>query len=305
MEPAPPPPPSSPAPPPRAALTLFVGLALAFPLVGGAVQSLNLPLGLLWTEAFLFFSPAVLLAGLYGGRPLAWLGLQRPRLASVGWGLALGLANYPLAGALEALVRQAVPPWVAKAFDLGSALGGPAGWQRVALIAAVGLAAPLGEEALFRGLIQRSLLGAMAPARAIGLCALLFAAIHYEPIGLLARLELGLLFGVLAYRTGTLWSAVAAHAASNLFALALYFAAHDPAEGAAPLGQLALLGGVGLGLTGPMLLVMHRTLPRAPRSASPWTPPSGVARRAARLGMAALLTGAAIATFAVCTRPHR
>jgi membrane protease YdiL (CAAX protease family) len=305
MEPAPSESPSAPAPPPRLVLTLFVGLALAFPLVGGAVQALNAPLGLLWTEAFLFLGPAILVAALYNGKPLAWLGLRSGEGGPIGWGLCLGLANYPLAGALEALVRGAVPTWLSKAFDLGATLQGPHGWQRVVLVAAVGLAAPLGEETLFRGLIQKSLLAASSPRRAIAVTALLFAAIHYEPIGLLARVELGALFGFLAYRTGSLWAAIAAHAASNLFALTLYFMSRNPTEGPPQTGQLLLLAGVGLGITAPMLAAMHRSLPPVVRVEGEWVRPAPLRRLAMGYGAAAVLSAVAIAAVALAIKPLR
>ena len=163
---------------------------------------------------------------------------------------------------------------------------------------AVGLAAPLGEETLFRGLIQRSLLRASSARRAIAVTALLFAAIHYEPIGLLARVELGALFGFLAYRTGSLWSAIAAHAASNLFALTLYFVSGDPTEGPPQTQQLLLLAGVGLMLTAPMLLALHRTLPAVVRSDAEWTPPAPLRRIAMGYGTAAVLGALAIALVA-------
>ena len=46
--------------------------------------------------------------------------------------------------------------------------------------------------------------------------AFVFSAFHLDPVGFLARFELGLLFGLFFFRTGSLWPGIAAHAANNL-----------------------------------------------------------------------------------------
>jgi hypothetical protein len=114
------------------------------------------------------------------------------------------------------------------------------------------LLAPLCEEAAFRGYLQRTLARAVGPAPAILLAALLFALRHLDPVRFPALVLLGALFGWLAWRTGSLWPAVAAHAANNACAVAVTLTV---ARGGAPprpalqealfpllLGGAALLG---------------------------------------------------------------
>ncbi len=94
----------------------------------------------------------------------------------------------------------------------------------------VSVAAPLREELFFRGFMQRGLAEQRGPARAIVVTAFVFSAFHLDPVGLAARFELGVLFGLLAWRAGSLWPAIAAHAANNAISSVLFFAAGDAKE---------------------------------------------------------------------------
>jgi membrane protease YdiL (CAAX protease family) len=82
------------------------------------------------------------------------------------------------------------------------------------VVAAPVLGAPLAEEIVFRGYLQPALLGVMRPAFAIGATAALFGAVHTLPYALPVAV-LGAFFGWLAFRTGSLWPAVLAHAVHN------------------------------------------------------------------------------------------
>jgi hypothetical protein len=60
--------------------------------------------------------------------------------------------------------------------------------------------------------------------------AFVFSAFHLDPVGLAARFELGLLFGLLAWRSGSLWPAMAAHGANNLISSLLFLGAGEARE---------------------------------------------------------------------------
>ena len=60
--------------------------------------------------------------------------------------------------------------------------------------------------------------------------AFVFSAFHLDPVGLTARFELGVLFGLLAWRAGSLWPAIAAHGANNLVSSVLFLTAGDAKE---------------------------------------------------------------------------
>ena len=74
----------------------------------------------------------------------------------------------------------------------------------------------VGEELLFRGVVQRIFARATrSPQLGIWIAAAVFSAIHGQFEGFLPRLLLGAMLGYLVFWTGSLWSAIAAHAANN------------------------------------------------------------------------------------------
>jgi uncharacterized protein len=83
----------------------------------------------------------------------------------------------------------------------------------------------IGEELVFRGLIQNELYrGTKNIHVAIWVAAVLFSAIHMQFFGFLPRLLLGALFGYIYYWSGSLTLAILAHFINNGAALlALYF----------------------------------------------------------------------------------
>lgn len=71
------------------------------------------------------------------------------------------------------------------------------------------------EELLFRGYMQRRLLRRWSPAVAITVVSLLFALMHVTPHGILVALPIGFWFGVIAWRTESVWPTIACHAFVN------------------------------------------------------------------------------------------
>jgi hypothetical protein len=160
------------------------------------------------------------------------------------------------------------PEWV-RAFDLSRLFQGPPR-ERAVMALLASLLAPPCEEAAFRGYLQGALLTRHRPRAAIALSAALFAAMHLDPVRFPAVLVLGLLFGWLAWRAGSVWPAVAAHAANNSIASAL--ATAGPAEGD--------LAGPGLALALAMLAAGAAALAplaAAYRAATLAPPPPGAA----------------------------
>jgi hypothetical protein len=88
--------------------------------------------------------------------------------------------------------------------------GASAGW--VLLIA---IAPGIAEELVYRGLLQRGLLQRWSPAAAIVTSALLFALVHGEPAAMVFIVPIGLWFGLVAWRTGSIWPTILTHAGIN------------------------------------------------------------------------------------------
>jgi membrane protease YdiL (CAAX protease family) len=91
-------------------------------------------------------------------------------------------------------------------------------------LAIVSLAAGLGEELLFRGLVQAGLSnligGEYGPWIALAIAAALFGVCHWlnTTYAILATVA-GLYFGLLLLWTGSLWTPIVAHAAYDFVAL--------------------------------------------------------------------------------------
>ena len=143
--------------------------------------------------------------------------------------------------------------------------------------------APVTEETLFRGIILRGLLGRHRPATAVALTSLLFAAVHMNPWQTFSAFFLGILFGWVYLRTGSLMLCMLAHAMYNgtgvIFSLVPW---HIPGLTGTPDPLLAEfqpwwvdLCGAGILLAG--IWMFHRATPpelATPESTPPPLPPS-------------------------------
>ncbi len=86
----------------------------------------------------------------------------------------------------------------------------------------------IGEELLFRGVLQNSLHKLTKNAHvAIWVSAFIFAAIHMQFYGLVPRMMLGAVFGYLYVWSGNIWYPIIAHMANNGIAVIMTYAASD------------------------------------------------------------------------------
>lgn len=85
----------------------------------------------------------------------------------------------------------------------------------------VSIFAPFFEEWLCRGMIMRGLLGKVSPAAAIIISAVFFAVIHLNPWQAIPAFVLGILFGFVYYKTGSLKLTMLMHCANNTMAALL------------------------------------------------------------------------------------
>jgi hypothetical protein len=87
----------------------------------------------------------------------------------------------------------------------------------IALIPAVG------EELLFRGLIQNKLAQFFNIHAAIWLAGMIFSAVHFQFYGFIPRMLLGVLFGYIYYWSGNLWLPILGHFVNNAFTLTMFY----------------------------------------------------------------------------------
>ena len=152
------------------------------------------------------------------------------QLIGIAWGV---VATMPMLLVLAASTRVRIPSLdrveqlareaVRKLFPK------PRLWQ----LAAVSIAAGLGEELLFRGLVQAGLAALIGGDYgiwiALGIGAAVFGAFHWlnATYALLAMLA-GLYFGWLLIASGSLWTPIVAHAAYDFVALVYLVKTNDP-----------------------------------------------------------------------------
>lgn len=145
----------------------------------------------------------------------------------------------------------------------------------VAGLAAV-VAAPLAEELIFRGLVQRLAARTWGPWPAVVLSALVFGLVHGEPWYLFGLCAVGLVLGFLYQTTGSLLVCWAAHAIHNGVSLVMMYQGEGDFVTPTDLqpGDWALAGG-----SAAVLLVLGGILVRLRRRATrDGTPPGGSAQ---------------------------
>jgi len=91
-------------------------------------------------------------------------------------------------------------------------------------IAMIGILPALGEELLFRGIVQQLFKKKFGNAHAaIWISAAIFSALHMQFFGFLPRLVLGAMFGYMLEWSGTLWLPIIAHFVNNTTAVIAYY----------------------------------------------------------------------------------
>ncbi len=99
-------------------------------------------------------------------------------------------------------------------------------WPEVAiLVLFVGVGAPVVEELFYRGLVQTWFVDRLGPVVGIGISSLIFGAVHLSLIELAPLTVVGMVLGLLYWKTGRLLPAIIAHMTFNLFTLVNLLAA--------------------------------------------------------------------------------
>ncbi len=217
----------------------FIGASTVF-------SSLNLALGI--AVGLVTLGAATFIALAVTGHDWRHVtGLSRFSARDIALGAVLGLANsISLSAWLGELSLKVLPQFVLELFDtsriLASAMTNRIE-QAVVLLAVVVLA-PLAEEFFFRGVLFHGLNRRFGMLTSAVVSGVVFSAYHLDPVGFLPRVEIGIVLGLLVAKTGSLWPAIAAHAANNALASVLLVAKVPDAElpiGLSVAGLLVLL----------------------------------------------------------------
>lgn len=151
-----------------------------------------------------------------GNGPRIDLGL-RLTWSDLGMGAIGGVAAWILLGVVALVTLALTGTFTSTAGEVAADLvrGGNRLWL-VAFALAIGLGAPIVEEILFRGLFYSALRKrGLHDGWVILITAIAFAALHVEPVRLPILLAMGLVAGVLRWRTRALGASMVAHAMVN------------------------------------------------------------------------------------------
>ena len=99
-----------------------------------------------------------------------------------------------------------------RAQDLAERAGG---WLTVLLVVVVVVGAPIVEELVYRGLLQRSVSSTIGPVLGLVSTSLWFALVHFSPVEYPGLFVAGLVFGACVALTGRIGPAIVTHAAFN------------------------------------------------------------------------------------------
>ena len=193
----------------------------------------------------MFILPPIVLAIFLDDRPFEFLRLNiRPSWMMTGIVCLIILAGSPLIEWVS-LVNQhlVLPSWMnsieewmrnsenqanalTEAFLSTKSIGGLLG-----NIFIVAVLPAIGEELLFRGLLQKLIKNMTGNSHwAIWITAALFSALHLQFFGFVPRMLLGALFGYLLEWTGTLWLPIIAHFINNAAGVIVFFVTGEGLE---------------------------------------------------------------------------
>ena len=126
----------------------------------------------------------------------------------------------------------------------------------------VAVFAGVGEELLFRGVLQRLFIKLFKnPWAGILITAFIFSAIHLQFYGFIPRFILGILLGLIYWYSGSLWPAIIAHFAYDAFAVIMIWfnpALAEQDSVAVSLGNKTLLAAISLALVMIIVILMKK-----------------------------------------------
>jgi membrane protease YdiL (CAAX protease family) len=195
------------------------------------------------SEIGTFILPALFLAYTFSTSASAYLSLdKKARPESIIFVFILLIAAVPLINFLGELnSHMKLPSWMegveqqmksteeqaAKLTEKFLVIQSP--WQFIYAMIMIAVLPALGEELLFRGIIQR-IFSEWSGSRHTGIwaTAILFSAMHMQFYGFIPRLLLGVMLGYLFLWSGSLWLPILAHFINNGAAvIASYMYTHD------------------------------------------------------------------------------
>ena len=186
----------------------------------------------------LFIIPSLILAYLFGGQISEYLNTNKsPQLRSAIVAIAIILVSSPMINMLAELNSKLALPeflsglenWMRASEDSANEitqlfLKTDSIWGLLFNIFMIGIIPAIGEELLFRGIIQRIFTDWTKNYHwGIWISAILFSALHLQFYGFIPRAILGAIFGYMLVWSGNLWFPIIAHFVNNSTAVIAYY----------------------------------------------------------------------------------
>ena len=97
-------------------------------------------------------------------------------------------------------------------------------WGLLVNLLMIGVIAAVGEELIFRGVLQRLMIGMLKNVHlAVVITAILFSAFHFQFFSFLPRFVLGMVLGYLMYYGRSIWYPILAHFVNNAMGVIYYY----------------------------------------------------------------------------------
>ena len=183
-----------------------------------------------------FIVPAFLFSFLFAGDWFSYYEFRNPvGLRSMFFTVAMMVAVIPLINYLAEInmdlefpiraVNRALRTWETEAEEIMRAFTSTKTlWGLVVNLFMIGVIAAVGEELIFRGLLQRLLHELVKnPHVAIVLTAILFSAFHFQFFSFLPRFVLGIILGYLMFLGRSIWYPMVAHFVNNAMGVIYYY----------------------------------------------------------------------------------
>lgn len=203
---------------------LFLIIALLLLSIGAWVQSRHLFIGLLITQYLIILFPIVLYLKRRGYNLKGFLRIKSLTLKQVVYIVLIVIFSYPIAvffnyvGILFLSKHGRILP---NPIPIPSDIN-----EFLLSFMIVALTPGICEEVMFRGMIMKAY-EVYGRKKAIILSAILFGLFHFNLQNLLGPIFLGILFGILVYKTESLLSSIIGHTVNNTIALTIGFLSSD------------------------------------------------------------------------------
>lgn len=199
----------------------YLFLAIAFINIGPKVQGIDLYMGLLFTEYIIILLPSLLLIKSNKLSIKKTLRLNKISLKQILLVIIITVFTYPLAVFAQGIFLTILDAFAEFAPNVLPVSTDPKGLLYGLFV--MSITPGICEEIMFRGVILNAY-DKLGYKKGILITALLFGIFHFNLVNFIGPLILGIVFGIMVYRTNSLYSSIIGHTLNNAIAVGiLYF----------------------------------------------------------------------------------